>query len=167
MFFRLPLACQSSKTIPFCFTQNSVSEILLWCRGTDTRLSFSKDSLACLKLWCSGQEEGAGRMGTDYHRRMGLDGWRGAWGAQDMRPLPPPQKCHLGALLTLSPRHLKNRQQEARLSLNPWDCVTSALCKELTCHQPPSSSFHQEARLVTRRRLETDITSFLTQLYFL
>ena len=78
----------------------------------------------------------------------------------------PPQKCHLGTLLTLSPRHLKNRQQEARLSLNPWDCVTSALCKELTCHQPPSSSFHQEARLVTRRRLETDITSFLTQLYF-
>ena len=89
MFFQLPLACQSSKTIPFCFTQNSVSDILLWCRGTDARLSFSKDSLACLKLWCSGQEEGAGRMGTDYHRRTGLDGWRDAWGAQDMRPLPP------------------------------------------------------------------------------
>lgn len=78
-----------------------------------------------------------------------------------------PQKCHFGTLLTLSPRHLKNSQEEARLSWNPQDCVTSALCKVLTCHQPPSGSFHQEARLVTRRRLETDITSFVTQLYFL
>ena len=105
-------------------------------------------------------------MGADYHR-MGTGWMERRLGSSGHAPLPALKRATFGTLLTLSPRHLKNSKQGVRLSRNPWDCVTSTLCKELTCHQPPWSSVHQEARLVTRRRLETDITSFFTGFHVL
>lgn len=86
-----------------------------------------------------------------------------------LRTCPPstPKMCHLWDTAHLEPEASEKQQTGSEALSESLGLLNKHPLQGTHLPSTPWSSFHQEARLVTRRRLETDITSFFTGFHFL